>query len=129
MDKQPLPSVKTPVRCSHDQTCYRSNTFKSATDGILEQNSVRRKNTFSVVLRLQLCNFTQRVYYTIKQPTYFNKKGEKIEQQLNTLLWQHNLQTEKKMEQSIPSVALTNCVAIATRPTVAMPLLPVMKAH
>ena len=27
----------------------------------------------------------------------------------------------KKMEQSIPSVALTNCVAIATRSTVATP--------
>ena len=35
----------------------------------------------------------------------------------------------KKMEQSIPSVALTNCVAIATRSSVAMPFLPVMKAH
>ena len=35
----------------------------------------------------------------------------------------------KKMEQSIPSVALTNCVAIATRSTVVMLLLPVMKAH
>ena len=35
----------------------------------------------------------------------------------------------KKMEQSIPSVALTNCVAIATCLTVAMPFLPVMKAH
>ena len=35
MDKQPLPSAKTPMRRSHDQTCYRSNTFKSATDGIL----------------------------------------------------------------------------------------------
>ena len=74
MDKQPLYSAKIPVRCSHDQTCYRSNTFKSATDGILPENSVHRKNTFSVVLLLQLCNFTQRVYYTIglKQSTYFN---------------------------------------------------------
>ena len=35
----------------------------------------------------------------------------------------------KKMEQSIPSVVLTNCDFIATRSTVAMPLLPVMKAH
>ena len=35
----------------------------------------------------------------------------------------------KKMEQSIPSVALKNCVAIATRSTVAIPILPVMKAH
>ena len=31
MDKQPLHSAKTPVRRSHDQTCHRSNTFKSAT--------------------------------------------------------------------------------------------------
>ena len=46
---------------------------------------------FLVVLLLQLCNFTHRVYYTIKQPTYFSKKGKKIEPQLNTLLWQHNL--------------------------------------
>ena len=30
------------------------------------------------------------------------------------------------MEQSIPSDALTNCVAIATRPNVAMPFLPDM---
>ena len=37
MDKQPLHSAKTPVRRTHDQTCYRSNTFKSATDGILLQ--------------------------------------------------------------------------------------------
>ena len=64
MDKQPLPSVKTPVKCSHDQTCYRSNTFKSATDGILEQNSVCRKNTFSVVLRLQLYVILHREYTT-----------------------------------------------------------------
>ena len=35
----------------------------------------------------------------------------------------------RKMEQSIPSVALTNCVAIATRSTVTIPFLPVMKAH
>ena len=35
----------------------------------------------------------------------------------------------EKMEQSILSVALTNCVAIATRSTVAIPFLPVMKAH
>ena len=35
----------------------------------------------------------------------------------------------KKMEQSIPSVALTNCVTIATRSTVAIQFLPVMKAH
>ena len=35
----------------------------------------------------------------------------------------------KKMEQSIQSVALTNCVAIATHSTVAMPFLHVMKAH
>ena len=48
---------------------------------------------------------------------------EKIESQLNT--FKHG----RKMEQSIPSVALTNCVAIATRPFVAMPLLPFMKAH
>ena len=33
------------------------------------------------------------------------------------------------MEQSIPSVALTNCVTIATRSTVAIPFLAVMKAH
>ena len=35
------------------------------------------------------------------------------------------------MEQSIPSVAvtLTNCVDIATRSTVAIPFLPLMKAH
>ena len=36
---------------------------------------------------------------------------------------------QKKMEQSIPSVELTNCVAIATCPTVAIAFLPVMKAH
>ena len=35
----------------------------------------------------------------------------------------------EKMEQSIPSVALGNCVAIATRSTVVMPLFPVMKVH
>ena len=36
----------------------------------------------------------------------------------------------KQMEQSIPSVALTNCVAIAIHSTdVAMPFLPVMQAH
>ena len=35
----------------------------------------------------------------------------------------------KNMEQSIPSVALTNCVAIAKRLTVAIPFLPDMKAH
>ena len=35
----------------------------------------------------------------------------------------------KNMEQSIPSVALTNCVAIATCSTVAIPFLPAMKAH
>ena len=35
----------------------------------------------------------------------------------------------EKMEQSNPSGALTNCVAIATRPTVAMLFLPAMKAH
>ena len=35
------------------------------------------KNTFSVVLLLQLCNFTKKVYYTIKQPINFSKKGKK----------------------------------------------------
>ena len=35
IDKQPLYSAKTPTRRSHDQTCYHSNTFNSATDGIL----------------------------------------------------------------------------------------------
>ena len=35
----------------------------------------------------------------------------------------------EKKKQSIPSVALANCVAIATRSTVAIPFLPVMKAH
>ena len=37
-------------------------------------------------------------------------------------------QTEK-MEPSILSVALTNYVAIAKRPTATMPFLPDMKAH
>ena len=49
-----------------------------------------------------------------------------------TMLWQHNLKNatdRKKIEQSIPSVALTNCVTIVTRSTVAIPFLPVMKAH
>ena len=36
----------------------------------------KKKKKKSVVLLLQLCNFALRVYYTIKQPTYFNKKGK-----------------------------------------------------
>ena len=35
----------------------------------------------------------------------------------------------QKKKWSLLSVALTNCVAIATQPTVAMAFLPVMEAH
>ena len=70
------------------------------------------------------------MYYTIKQSTYFNKKGKKLSHNEthcygNTIF---KMRRTEKMEQSIPSVALTNCVAIATRSTVAVPFLPVMKA-
>ena len=44
--------------------------IKSAMDGILRENSVCRKNIFSVVLLLQLCNLHRKYYYTIKQSTY-----------------------------------------------------------
>ena len=72
-----IASTKTPKKGIHHQTCYRSNTFNCAVGGIVLYNFVRHKNTFSVVLLLQLCNFTLRVYYKIRKPTYFNKKGKK----------------------------------------------------
>ena len=73
-----------------------------------------------------MCNFKLRVYYTIEQPTYFNKKGGNRATIKHIPVATPSLKCDgrKKLEQSIPYFAQTNCVAIATRPTVAIPFLP-----
>ena len=82
MDKQPLCSGHTRGAAMIKHVAVVTHLKVRRTELCSQIPSVA-KNTFLVYLLLQLCNFTLRVYYTIKQLTYFNKKWKKKPQ--NTL--------------------------------------------
>ena len=128
IDKQPLHSAETPVRCRHDQTRYRGNTFKS------EEFCSKIPSVAKIHFWLSCfpsCVILHREYTAQQSNQHTSiiegKKSHNLTHCYGNTIFK--MRRTEKIEQPIPSVALTNCVAIATRSTVAIPFLPVMKAH